>query len=734
MTPISRHTLGIPLIGTLLVVALGTGYLAIDKHYQTVRAAEKTALRVRIENEQFSSKRREIEQVFKLMYESIRTISLFPGVRAISGGNRQSAKQDVVKEGRFAPDAFETVQQLYNNLVSNVAVSEIYAVVEGLDYAKGEVPFFMYDSLIFNGGAGESEADEAKNEDSPEESEAAEYAYYPKQIAYFKEHFPSFSFQNINDIPAVFSAALRTCDNSQYRSKSRDHVEDTYGILYSVPFYSRESGTLRGIISAIFRTNILEARLVGVPFLIITDKDREQAKRLGFSMPAELSYFVLSNDTYHIAIADRRNKGLIDRAQHALGERSPDVITASLSVAGDSGWRLTYVIPPAMYSTALHGIDTQARLTQVVVAAGVLLLGCVLALVLVRRTSQAAGVKQLVTFMDALAQEKADLTSRVDTDGLNPHLLPIARNMNVFVAQLQQAMRRISQHVETLATAATQLTTVSQEMATSAEQTSAQAGMVSSASEQISANIHTVATAGEEMSISIQEIAKNASEAARVATQAVSMAETTNTTVVHLGQSSAEVGNVSKVITAITEQTHLLALNATIEAARAGGAGKGFAVVANEVKELAKQTAEATKDIGQKLEAIQDDTQASVEAIAQIGAIIHQIHDIGTTIANAVEEQSATTSEIGRNIEEASKGSGEITRNIGSVAKAAQSTANGATETQAAAQELTRMAAELKQFVSQFQYEEASVRGSTPAPRWADTTDDRRTKNTAKAA
>jgi len=188
------------------------------------------------------------------------------------------------------------------------------------------------------------------------------------------------------------------------------------------------------------------------------------------------------------------------------------------------------------------------------------------------------------------------------------------------------------------------------------------------------------------------------------------MATTTNTTVSNLGQSSAEIATVSKVITAITEQTHLLALNATIEAARAGAAGKGFAVVANEVKELAKQTAGATKDIGQKLDAIQDDTQASVEAIGQIGAIIHQIHDIATTIASAVEQQSAATSEIGRNIEEASAGSEEIARNIGSVAQAAESTAKGATETRAAAQELTQMAAELQEFVTQFKYEEAAAR------------------------
>ena len=132
----------------------------------------------------------------------------------------------------------------------------------------------------------------------------------------------------------------------------------------------------------------------------------------------------------------------------------------------------------------------------------------------------------------------------------------------------------------------------------------------------------------------------------------------TNETVKKLGESSQEIGNVIKVITSIAQQTNLLALNATIEAARAGEAGKGFAVVANEVKELAKQTAKATEDIGQKIDAIQGDTKGAVKAIEEIGTIINQINDISNSIASAVEEQTVTTNEIGRSVTEASKGVG----------------------------------------------------------------------------
>jgi methyl-accepting chemotaxis protein len=190
-----------------------------------------------------------------------------------------------------------------------------------------------------------------------------------------------------------------------------------------------------------------------------------------------------------------------------------------------------------------------------------------------------------------------------------------------------------------------------------------------------------------------------------VATSAVKTAETTNATVAKLGESSAEIGQVIKVITSIAQQTNLLALNATIEAARAGEAGKGFAVVANEVKELAKETAKATEDISQKIEAIQSDTKGAVEAIGQITGIINQLNDISNTIASAVEEQTATTNEIARNVQEGAKGGAQVTENIASVAQAAKSTTQGANDTQTAAGELARLAAELQQVVGQFDYD-----------------------------
>jgi methyl-accepting chemotaxis protein len=269
---------------------------------------------------------------------------------------------------------------------------------------------------------------------------------------------------------------------------------------------------------------------------------------------------------------------------------------------------------------------------------------------------------------------------------------------------LKSLLSTVSDNATALAGASEELSSVSTTMSATAEETSVQANVVSAASEEVSKNVQTVACGVDELNAAIKEIAKSASESAKVSQQAVNVANKTNGTIAKLGESSCEIGKVVKVITSIAEQTNLLALNATIEAARAGEAGKGFAVVANEVKELAKETAKATEDISQKIETIQNDTRGAVEAIRQIGDVINQINEISTSIACAVEEQTATANEMGRNVSEASKGSNEISENITAVATAAQSTTEGANNTQQAAIEIARMAAELQQLVLEFKF------------------------------
>jgi len=310
-----------------------------------------------------------------------------------------------------------------------------------------------------------------------------------------------------------------------------------------------------------------------------------------------------------------------------------------------------------------------------------------------------------------------DLTVSVKSDSAD-EVGQICRSLNDMVSSLSGNIQTIGDTSQSVAAASEELDAVSSQVSATSEQASRQAAAVASAAEQVSSNISTVATAADEMGGTIKEIAKNASEAARIAAQAVREAEQTNTSVAKLGESTLEIGNVIKVITSIAEQTNLLALNATIEAARAGEAGKGFAVVANEVKELAKQTAAATEDISSKIAAIQSDSQGAVSAIQLIGAIIGQINEMQTTIAAAVEQQTAATSEIARNATEAARGSEEITRSAGDVSEAIHTTNQASGQTLTAARELAQLAASLESVVKEFKIDATSGnagRGQAPA-------------------
>lgn len=307
-----------------------------------------------------------------------------------------------------------------------------------------------------------------------------------------------------------------------------------------------------------------------------------------------------------------------------------------------------------------------------------------------------------------IAEGEGDLTQRVN-ERTGDELGEMGQCFNTFIVKLEGLIGRVARSTEVVAGSSENLFTVSHQMGIGAEETSVQANVVAAASEQVTRNLETVAAATEEMTASIGEISKSASAAAAIAARAVERTEIAGLAMARLGKAAIEIGEVVKVINSVAQQTKLLALNAAIEAARAGDAGRGFAVVATEVKALANETALATLQISDRIEAIRTGTDDAVAVIGDIGQIIGQMHDISTMIASAVEEQTATTREIARNVTEAAIGESHVTENITSVAHAAGVTSGGAKMTQDAAGELAGMAAELQKIVGVFKFAHAEV-------------------------
>jgi methyl-accepting chemotaxis protein len=305
--------------------------------------------------------------------------------------------------------------------------------------------------------------------------------------------------------------------------------------------------------------------------------------------------------------------------------------------------------------------------------------------------------------MADIADGGGDLTRRLSFHR-DDEIGSLAGEFDRFVAGMQSLVGKVAGTAAGLASSAASLSATSEQIAASAHDATRRAESASSAAEQVSSNVASVAGAAEEMGSSIREIAHNANRAAGVAIDAVSMADTTNAAISRLGESSLDIGSVVKLITEIAQQTNLLALNATIEAARAGEAGKGFAVVADEVKDLAQETARATDDISRRIESVRNDSRDAITAIEAIRVVISQISDYQVTIASAVEEQSATTSEMGRGFTEVATGSAEIARSIAGVASASSTTLNSVASARVTTDELRTVADELKSLVSRFTY------------------------------
>ena len=340
---------------------------------------------------------------------------------------------------------------------------------------------------------------------------------------------------------------------------------------------------------------------------------------------------------------------------------------------------------------------TSARVITILVLLAIVVLGAFLALYLsaliVRPLRRVSG--------DLASVASGDLTGTVEVASRD-EVGRMADSLSRALRNLRDTIASVAAGAQALDRSSTELTEVNNRIAASAARSSTGAVEVSGLAEEVSTYVKTMAVSADAMAASIREIAQNASEAATVANHAVELADTTTRTIGKLGDSSTQIGSAVKLITAIAEQTNLLALNATIEAARAGDAGKGFAVVAGEVKDLAQETAKATDEISRLVDAIQTDTAGAVRAGGEITEIIGRINGFQTTIASAVEEQTATTSEMSHNVSEAAVSAGRISEKIAIAADDARTTNTGVDDAKHAAAELGTLSGQLRDAIGRF--------------------------------
>ena len=662
-------------------------------------------------------KQTELESMLVGIYQNVRTITLLPSVKSIRGGNRTSESEDVVQTGRFTPEGAATVQQIYNNLASRVSVSEIYAVIDGLDGNKGEVPFFMYDTLLF--GTQSEAAEGTKTADTPEESEEAEYHYFPLQTAAIRSKHPRFQFATLDDIPAFASPLMRTCDNTQYDSIARGDIRNTLGLLYSVPFYDMQ-GQFRGVISAIVRANVLEAKLIGVPFIPVTTQEQNKLRQTGMAMP-DPARFVLDNPGHGIRIADRRHTTLADDMRNGIPDRN--VFRVKLKVQSDTPWELTYYLPEALIEQAARDHDRTFLILLAVVIGAFVAAGSALTILGRLRRRLGGSTEAVADVVSAVSS--GDLRVRVDAHVPGDSVLG---HMQTMVTELSAHMREIDQECKQVAHSSHQIAEIAERIVDANDKEHARLDDVQTATNALAATSETV----QRLSTTVNEHAELARNSARDGVQAVGENIAEMERVVSevgiaedkfhaLTDANARIQVIVGTIAEITDQTNLLALNAAIEAARAGEAGRGFAVVADEVRKLAQRanhaTTEISRIIGALTQLVNDNDIVMQRVIARARAGMDKARGTQAAIekiTRIVEGNADSAQQISEVSQEQYEKLGSLLRSLRTFEETLRDNSLKLHTTGAIGHDLYRVTEHLREMIAHFRFD-ATI-GNVPEP------------------
>ncbi len=527
---------------------------------------------------------------FTQLYRGLRTIARLPGVRKIGRHG----------EG-FDGDARASVQELYNNLATTVALSEVYIVPadlqpDAIDPTTGALqsPIATFDELIV-GPSGNADAGAAAGPEI-EEVEIHEYRRMRSQLDHFAATAATQQIGAGLEVPAISGPEVITCDNSRYHPRHPDD-RDRSGLVYSVPFYG-EDGHLAGAISGVVLTHALRDLLPDGCFALRQAHDQ--------------------------FLAGSHSEGPWTESAAAVADGRPDdaricsEVVALPIVDADGPWQLWAGLPDAAFWARPDVAASRAAMLASAATVGLLVVGGLLAVALLARRRRLA------------ARQRAELERRV----------------RAATEQVSEAVTTMTASAAALAQESARLAAANQQIGKSADASAAQADDVARDAVDVLAGVEGVASSITDLGNTAQGIARSVVEAAGRTATAADHTSAVDAVVSELDQSADRIRGLLSLITDIARQTNLLAINAAIEAARAGDAGRGFAIVAGQVKELAQRSAVATAQVGSDIDALGQLTGRAVGAITAIREIVCALSDSQQSIAAAIEEQTAATTAI----------------------------------------------------------------------------------------